>query len=588
MRHRVVLLLLCLCLLPLGSAAALDEQTAVLRAARLAPAEADVFFAIRTDDAYVTTLQGLVDRVWSALPARLQIPAVDFRQELRNALVGTPFTYEQLRGLLGDTVSFSLRDAAPLMTDDSSAAASAAGLLIAVDITDRPAMVQLLNAIASAAGDTPPTLTRTVNDIDLYEDVPGTIIGIGPQTLYFATGADALPVPGQDTLATAPEFVQAMNGLPAARYNILAYVDIEAIARASLVAGGVPADTPLIPGFTLDMLGSMSMGFTILEDRSLVIDIVQTTVLNAAQEAAYVPVNPALLRRIPAGMDALIQVAGVAASLRAALAPLSELAQQANQPDPAEQIAMLFRAIGLDFERDILAGISGDIVLFSGVDFAPLLSAATGGLPPGVPLEFGLLVETNSPATAEHLATRLATTLRGVAGTAPEVRFGTATLNGAAVTSIRLDLSASGINNPYNLVLGWQDSLLFFASAEAAAFITGGLNTPPLAADPVYVAAARHLLPGATQVLYTNDEGLLLSTLIPLALLGPAIGGIFDDIVDDLQQTGTPAHRRIQMNDPLAEARELLAVFNNIVASSSISTARVDDLIVSRLVLSLE
>jgi hypothetical protein len=145
------------------------------------------------------------------------------------------------------------------------------------------------------------------------------------------------------------------------------------------------------------------------------------------------------------------------------------------------------------------------------------------------------------------------------------------------------------------IMIGATEEIFFIATSPVAQNITsGGKN---LSSDAVFQRASTYFLPDTTQIWYTNDEGLLTSLAIPLALIGPAVGDVFDRVIEDLNAplpSGSP--RRGQppevaqgrQPDPTQATLQALAAFNALIHSSSITATYDGEFALVRLVLTLE
>lgn len=543
--------------------------------AQYVPAEADFFMAFRTDDGLLDMLQGVVDKVISKLPPELNVPPVNLREALAESMTGVD--YADLRAALGDAIAFSVGNVA-LITDKNPANDSKAGMMLAIQVADRDMMGALLTPMLGSAS------MSTQGDFTLYEMTDG-VMALGNDVLFFANSADILPMNRSGgSLADDAAFIQVTGALPEDRYSFFIYANLASALDA--IANQNPGMTPP-QRLNLESLGSIALGMTIVDGRAGIVDVANATQLPPFLEALYTPVDPAFVRYIPANTDIVLHGTNLAAYLQTFIL-LMDAGPRGNQDGPSGQIARFLRVAGIDMQADILETATGDFVVFGDADFSAFVDAISSGRLNRMPLNFGLVVEMTDARAAEELANKIGRFIATTTGNTREIQVGRAIINGTRVTNISLDLRSSNIDDAFEIMIGAKDNLFFVASSEATQHITGGIED--LTGDAVFNDAARYILPNAAQVWYMNDEGLLSGTVIPLALLGPAIGNIFDNIVDELQQSALPSRQTIQFNpdDQAQQFRLAVDTFKDIMASGSLSIARSGDVLLTRLVLALE
>jgi hypothetical protein len=328
-------------------------------------------------------------------------------------------------------------------------------------------------------------------------------------------------------------------------------------------------------------LGSMGVGFTIVDGRSLTIDIVSTANPEAMAEAlgfdpdAMVtaqPIDPAFARFIPAGTPIVTHVTNLSGAYDALLTGLRSgvSLSGADAEDVEEALAEIESGIagvefairgltGLDLEDDILSWMTGDLALWVGL--SPAAARATslfGALAGGLPVDFGILIDaTADPDGAAALVEGLKSALTFAARQTPansgtRITVTDETIGGNAAVSV--SIVDRSLPFPIELVVGASADVFAMgtrAAVEAALNPGVGLDS-----DPAFQEALRYALPDTVQLQY-----LAGAPLAPLFRLLPMEGS-----ADDAQA---------------------LVDFVSLISSSSISSSTANGLSYARLVLTL-
>lgn len=500
-----LILLLFVLLVGVLPAAAIDMGSGPQAAAAYFPADTKLFFSMRTDEAFLDELEMLVSSVRTQLPA--EVPMMGLRETLRQGMATAPVDFDTLMTWLGDWAAFGANEF------DSEGGNTQGYLVVALE--DQAALEAYLSENSEmfttgtdAAGNT----TYTAGD---------TLMVLGDGVLYSSSASYEMPeFPVADTLLDSEAYQNSVGALIADQYNAVVYVDLAAAAAS--------ANTAEIDelGFDASTLGSAAVGFTILDGDTLTIDTAQTDVTD---EAAPVDMNFAQF--IPANASAVIH----ATNFTGLFAQLEALVQatNTNPEDPMEQIRQGLQMFSIDLDEDILSWTTGDYALFMRSDIMGVVTAMES---PGQPmdpmqyLDFGLVFEATDAAKAQELASKLNTTIMMAVGQNPEVTVSTEDLRGTEVTVISAPVQPGVV---VDLVIGANDNIFFIANRAAADTILSGDGT--LASNPTYQEASSYFLPNPSSVWFADANGLAAVTVVPLALLGPAIGNVFDNITDELQ-----------------------------------------------------
>jgi hypothetical protein len=420
-------------------------------------------------------------------------------------------------------------------------------------------------------------MPASLNDADL--------VIVRDDVLLFSANTDSTVIVASGlqspSLFEQPAFTGALGWLPADSYNITIYADVVndiLAASASMDADTASAMEMLEQiGFSMDSVGPVVVGFTILDGSVLTIDEAQAYDPAAGPMMIAIPgpVDMTFAARIPAGVPLALHGTGLKTQLEATAQSYSALfeamaAQPGMDADEIEaaraqvekqlmQVNNLFTSFtDLNFNEDVLSWMDGDAIAFIG--FSPDINASSPmGLMAAFPLEFGVGIEATDPAKAQaavegftkalNQLAAMANVSMGSSGSASqpadEITVTTDTLNGVSVTVVTL--IAKDLPWPVELLMGANDSVFALGtrSAVSAMFAADG----GLTSNPEFQAAQAYMLPNPTAVAWLNPAGLL-----PLADLAEAM--------TDPNSSGSDA----------ASARSLLTFIRSATATSAYDT----------------
>lgn len=275
---RKIMLLLTLMLIALSVVPALATPTGELTAmAAYAPPDAPVFVAFRTDDAFIDTLDSLLYGVVESVTG--QVPeGMGLRAELDTSasyMVEDGDFASVYRTWMGDTAAFFIPSVQGMLASDQGAP-----YVLAIAVTDAAAAETFLDTITEWSSDY--TKTETDAGIGYESDYRYDAVYLLKDDVMIAGGnltLRQLSTEFESSLADNPEFTEAMNLLSAGDYNIAGYINVPAMIKPFLsFAPMMLRDTPFEDvklGPVVDAIGPTSFGFTILDGRSLTIDVVQ-------------------------------------------------------------------------------------------------------------------------------------------------------------------------------------------------------------------------------------------------------------------------------------------------------------------------
>jgi len=553
--HHTITTVMMLMLLALGlvfNAPAVDAAVEDAPFADQFPADTLLYASLRTDDAYIDLLDGIVERFVSVLQPLAQPGDLPPDLSLRTVLdmiamdaVGSDFA-SGVRPWLGDVVALGAAPDADGMTQ----------ILLVVDVTNKDAVLSFLTANI-------PDLERTEEgDFTVFYDGFETYIAVNNDAMYITAERALIPFNALDgSLATTSLFMDSLAALPAESYNILLYANGDGVAQAEAAASmfGAP-DLESMAGDNVTLM----VGATIQDERSLILDVVGLGEDAAMLFSAFdTPVDPAFTRYIP-DASMVIHGSNLADTLMTALAASGEDVSQ------FETISQLFQ---LDFQTEFLPLFSGDYALFldvAGLDLISFLDSSA--IDPDF-IVAGVVLETTNYENVQAVLSNLNMLLMMFAsGEGISVEPGTI----AGTDALIITISDPSLVNPLEIVLAANEEVIVIVTRNVAESILsgeGGLDRSPL-----YQEAANYFLPNSSIVAYLEP-----GTLIGLASLGwsfavnPTVEGVV------LQSSGvTPGLG--QTDDDMIQALNTLI---NQFHSLTITTAVNGDVATARFVITL-
>jgi hypothetical protein len=456
----------------------LDDLTVL---ANYAPENVPFFAAIRTDDAYIDELDGLLASLIDKLPPDTAPPEYSSLRDLLNAAFaegtdGAMSFDEDARPWLGDTIAVFVPSLEVLM------GGADLPVVMGATITDQAALNDFVGAVLedALANQYYQRIEREDGSI-LYQ---GTFFS-SPSVLILEDAVFVgilddemrpLVLPGQDRvkLSLTSPFRDAMDALPEDHYNAVLYTDIvDGIRRfGPMFTMQLP---PELQGMfdaseIADMLGQQAVGLVTLQDRSLVMDVVSTGDMGMVSS----PLDPDFLAHVPADTALLLQNNGLADQVRYLLGlldkaddlltdlgvyPLEDAGPFANL-----QLHHLGTFLKLSFEGS--TGLDFDTTLdWMNGDHALFVSLPTGaepvfGFDMGFSVQSGLVMATDNPGeTAAYV--------EALAGVAADM-FTTATYEDGLVNIPLGDL----ISKPElgNIAVGSNQDVIAAGDRQAVEF----------------------------------------------------------------------------------------------------------------------
>lgn len=606
MRKLLVICILGLLALGVFTSAAQAAQVADLAAlAQYFPGDTPLFGAIRTDDTTIAELDSVLNRVLSKLPEGIAPPDFSLQTALdqiaREAGLGD---FSEMRAWLGDYAA-----AGRIVTDDPSTSASE-GVLFVAQITDRAAAEAFWKGILDRSGgqdyQVEESSAFTLYAIESDPPVEGGLLFTDDVMLLGVADLPQLLLAREAKLAQNTTFQETLNLLPAQQYGGLIYFDPAALAEQSRGSDGLAAT----------LLGQQAVGFTLLDERSLVMDVASRLGDLSALEnlglslPSLQPVSPAFAANIPADVSLLAHATNIKALYDAFIETARATAErEGTSPEEIEQgLNQLTFAVrgftGLDLEDDILSWMTGDFALFVSLDAQAITDAVMQGMRgetprmEELPVNAGLVIEATDPAKARALADGIARALPQLTARDENVTISQEQIGGVEVSVISAPVELEDdFKVPLDIIIGANDDVFLIATRDSATAILEG--RPGFGSTPQFAEVTRTLGNAPTSLWYISGDGFgVFAGFAALTMMGPAIGNVFESIVADLEsgQTATLTPQQLQQRqdeqrrqqmEQTRQAQAFLQMLTGLVSTGTISTYNVEGGSVARFVLTL-
>lgn len=506
------------------------------------PGDAFVYAALRTDDGYLDTLDGVIAKFYPLFDSMRALDdtippndQINMRALLNEMLAEGGLSWDaDVRPWLGDSIAL-----AGVQTADGSNQP----VIFAVDITDREGA---LNFMRMAAEDQPFSESSDGDFSTLMmEGEEPTLVAVNDSAMYISNSADLIPFAGPpaNSLSENGAFNAALDRLPAPGYNIVGYLDVGVATLAvnqtfNDIVGGM--GSAVAPAADAVVEGQIVFGATISDGRSMIFDMATANAQAADINLTSIvstPVDDTFNRYIPA--DASLVVHG--SNLRAAF---DEALRIAAAEDPAfndglAQVDGLLAAfLQLDFQNDLLGLLEGDYAAFLTFETTPegdlTLFNTLMGMGGDLGVSGGIIVETTNADNARQLVSGSQNLVMLLGDLGEGVSITTESV--AGTDALVVALTDPTLPAPIEIVFAANNDVIVIATRDAAVRVLqgeGGLNNAER-----YQDAAQFMLENPTTVWYVDRSGVAASQLVVLALLGPAIGNVFEDILEELEEPG--------------------------------------------------
>lgn len=565
------------------------------------PATTPIFMSLRTDEGYVETLDGLFNILGSRLPEGSIAPAPvasALDQFVTESELGADFE-TAIRPWLGGFAALGVLSLETQFDDDHSNDDDTPMLIMAA-ITDRAAAEAFWDAaIAEGIADGSAEIRKTA-DYTAYlptgedDENSGVLITADRLVVAFKAMDVALGEVGA-SLAEDARFQHAMAALPAPDYHIALYVTAEAVIASQQFNTMSLSEAEIEAVLATGQDSAVAVGLTVLDNLALTIDgalaLGPQALAKMAENNLALPPATQIDRNfaafLPANAQLMIQGTDLAASYAGLIENLGTVAAvEGNAEDMQQGLQFLGFAIksalNLDLKQDILSWMTGDYAAYLSFDrpfIDGLFDSATSENPPSTiaietwPFDFGLLVEVTDPAASQKVIAALSDALPRLL-TDQEEAQATVSLEeigaGQAVVVTFAVPPAEDMSLPesFEILIGANDQV--FALGTRAA-VTAALDPGDgLPANAEFDAAGSLLLENAIQIGYVAPDGVMSfgDLFFGLALTGPQVGDVFENIVTELEAQATLTPEQIEQREQarleaqqrmMAEARQARA-----------------------------
>lgn len=517
--------------------------------AQYMPDTAEFYAATRINDDFINEIDRIILNVSSKLPAEFGIPTMTVKDALNSSIAQSGQSWEAISAMLGNYAAFGASNVDTFNTGEG------AGWFV-IEITDKAAVEALLTEAIEEEVE----ITEQ-GGFTIYKPTADSsndaFVAISSDLLIFSNDS-SFQLPVASPLSNSTAFQDSLSKLPAENYSVLMYASASLIQKSSQNSG---AQGMAAMGFDPSGVKSTALGFTILDGFNLIIDVSTETMY----PQTVMPVSSDFVGMLPSSTDAFFMTTNFT-NLFNSLMDLAAMTSTGDQPDPRQQMMQGMGMMGLDLEEDLLSWTTGHYGVFIGADLTSLMQSAMSNDMANINGDAGIVIEATDAAKAKSFVTKLDTLLQQFTQNQEDVTVTSANRNGIDVTSIIATVPNQG-SDPLmvELILGATDNFVFFGTASAFDKLSSG---DTLSSDADFANANQYFLENPSGVFYANAEGTVVGTIVPLALLGPAIGNVFSNIVDELSVT--PTRSNVQNPDQIMQ---MMQAFNDIVSSISVTTS---------------
>lgn len=532
-RYRIALALLLALLLGALAAPALATPTSdLVTLAKYYGADAPLFATFRTDDAYLQSLDTLLEALKAKLPAESR-PAqrlTDLLNDLARQAKAEDFR-TSIRPWLGDSIAVGIPSLDVLKNTPSYNQP-----LFALSVHDREAAKKFWEKLVNSNSGSSKFAFEDKDGYSLMlaeKDNParGGLLISDDVLLLGVADLESVYKNTASTLATSAKFTDTLALLPEKGYDGLLYLDLGQI----LAATNRGSEVGLRPEQISHLLDAQVYGLTLQDNRTLILDIVtKAGDLTPLRQAEITlpqlnPVDPSFAAYIPADASLVLHSTSLKGLYELLLAAgrMNSRATGDSFEKNLEQARLGIRGLlGLNLENDIVNWMTGDYAAFVSFDANGLFDSLRHSVGNGnqvvftqLPFEFGLVVKATDPAKAKAFASALHKFLPRQFAKQRDLKITQAKIGGVDASIITFQAEMSPTNKvPVNVVVAANDKVFVVATRKSAeAILTGA---PGLDTSPAFKAAGQYLLNNATSVWYadTNAFSTILGAGILMAL----------------------------------------------------------------------
>ncbi|MCL4252493.1 MAG: hypothetical protein KJ043_01785 [Anaerolineae bacterium] len=487
------------------------------------PAGAGVYATIRTDDAYIDELDGILSKITTYLTS-MNIPTqpnLGVRQMLDMAVMsamGEGDFATTIRPWLGASVAMAVYWGEN----------SAAEIFIAIDHNNRELAEAFIENVTSRM-----SLETSVDGaFTIYTGNNGMLnIGVNNDAIYLASERDYLPINGNpaNPLSSDPNFQKAVGALPAPNYNILLVGDTSLLIQ--VLDNNRSSTRDLVRGLLPDAY--TAMGATIVNGTSPTLDIAQVGLPSEIVSLINTPIDPIFAQNIPANATGVIHGTNLIAPYNA----LIDLVSAQTGQDLRAQLNQAQSIFGFDVIELLFSGDFGAYFTYKPEGIVTMMNQQLQALetnPYGFTtlnvenvLDMGIIFEISNPEQSQLLIDQL-TNLYGMLGANTGVTLTREEIAGG--NALILTLSSSNMEN-LDVIVGTNDTLFVIGTRQSATAILNGEGG--FDSNPFHQNSLRYTLPTMTHYWFL-DRNIVTAAGGVLAILSPQIGMVFTSINNTL------------------------------------------------------
>ena len=551
-RWILIIVLVMMSLVPFTSVHALNlDMDSPHILADFMPETTGVFVASRVGADFIAELDTISASISSKMPESLAVETVTLDSSFRKLFAEEGYDWDQFIEMVGEYAAIGFEPVGGF--DDGQA-------VLVIEITDQEGVEEFFLDLAKDSDDVPERQTDGDTIIYMSDDGGEPIkLMITPTHLIFTNNLEYSPIL-ETPLSASSDFTSALSMLTADHYSSLMYVS-ESLIEAAIAEGG--SDFEEI-GVNPEDAGALVAGFTILDGGTFIVDI-------AVQTISPVPTSTVsidFLNALPSSTDTLLVASDLTNVYNSITASIREAARANDEQDPTAQIPLMFNFTGLDLEDDVLSWTTGAYGFFSGGDIQTLLNEMmeTGSIST-FEFDAGLVIEATDMALAQNAVSELGDFIKMALESEQDISI----VQEDGSTSILVEMPLNPSEPPIELefVLTTTDKFFFFGTRSALDKIMSG---DTLASDEDFGKSTQYYLDDLTGVWFTNSDGLMLSSASSLMTMGPAIGNVFEDIVQELgSDSASSDSSDMPSGDELM--MEVLQAYDEIFSGMSVTTS---------------
>ncbi len=521
---------------------AVDDLAAL---ARYAPEDSVLFAAMRIDDEFIDTMQAMQARTNELLSQMMpfggteQLNIRDILDQAAMEAFGGSFA-EAVRPWLGDHMSMAI----------GAVDASEPGVVVAIEITDKAATLAALQSLPNV-----PEPVEGANGFTIFEgesmgpDLRNGLVAVGDSVILITNIFDSIPQEPPSTLAESDVFRNTLSQLPEPSYWGIAYLDLPLLLKAM-----PDPDSEMLRDYVTANYGPMAIGASLRNSRVSLMDIVQTTTQQGAMN--FTPVNLEFAEKyVPADVSMLIHGRDINTMYHSLLGLLSQIARfngdtSDMQSNLQEAYAQISSFLGMEFPDEVLGWMNSDFVAYMRFDRDEILGLLEASIQnksyamETFPVDFALVVEAGDAELAAEFVDSIGALLRIMLVQTEQAIVREESIGGAEGYAIRFSIPIEGDMLPYEIALASNGEVVTLATRHLAEEILAG-GPVTVRYTPNFTEAQEFFLNNTSGVFYMDALGLGVPMVTGLAFMGPAIGNIFEDMVDELDSTAPPSTPRL-------------------------------------------